>query len=292
MSWDKLSLSVTPVLRYEGEKGLSQGTGFLYANPMNSGGFVVCLVTNVHVVTGSAPRRKLPARGDRIRFEVRRAGKDPSKVAWVTYPLLTKDRKPTWTSSNVHSTADVAVVPLPLSDQLFEEPPTCLDNADVGMDVASYPGQSVSVIGYPLGWRDQVNKAPVWKIGHVASEPEEDFDGEPRFLIDITGRKGLSGSPVVAGHKELHFTGGGMPRMGSSGRLLGVYASNALRPTINEPASEELSLEEADEEKRLDYDTRPELGFVWKASVLTEILGQLREDRLKSELWGRLPDLK
>ena len=68
--------------------------------------------------------------------------------------------------------------------------------------VQTYPGQLVHAIGYPLGWKDRANKLPVWKAGHVASEPEEQFDSEPRILIDITGRLGLSGAPVIPGHRE------------------------------------------------------------------------------------------
>lgn len=292
MAWDKISLSVTPVLRFDGKKGLSQGTGFFMAHPAEGGGFVLSLVTNYHVIAGSAPKRHIEPKGDRIQFELRTAGKDVTKVKRFVFPLRTRDGSPTWTTSQRFPNSDVAVVPLPLGDGLFAEAPTCFDSSDVSMDIASYPGQTVSVVGYPMGWRDLTSKAPVWKTGNLASEPEEDFNGEPRFLIDITGRKGMSGAPVVAGHKELHFTGNGLPRMGASGRLLGVYASNALQTTTEGSSVEELSIEEAAEDQRHDIDLRPELGFVWKASVVMDILESLRARPLQKEVWARLPNME
>lgn len=53
----------------------------------------------------------------------------------------------------------------------------------------------VSIIGFPLGLSS--TGWPIWKTGHIASDPLVDVDGRRGFLIDATTREGMSGSPVI-----------------------------------------------------------------------------------------------
>lgn len=292
MPLDKISLATTPVTRFQGDHPLSRATGFLFGFPTDTSGHCLSLVTNYHVLTGSAPRRRLPAKGDRITLEIRLAGESASRVQLVSYPLQTVERTPTYLPCPSFPDADLALIPLPIGGDLFEQPPTAFDQQTIDLDVAAYPGQTVSVVGYPLGWRDRVNKLPVWKTGHIASEPSVDFDGDPRFLIDITGRAGMSGAPVIGGHMETYLPVKGIPRMGGSGRLLGVYASNATRSLGTAGATEEVSLEEAAEEGRKDWTPRPELGFVWKAALISDTLTKLNLADWRSRVWARLSGSK
>jgi hypothetical protein len=284
MPIDHVSLSVTPVwLRSQGRR-LVIATGFFLGHGTEGGNSFVSLVTNRHVVLGPGVSEGTRSLGDSLEFELRLSGGDPNKVQPAVYPLYTTTGEPTWLVSSTHPKADVAVVPLPLGGLRFDVPPYCLGLNWVQYDIVPYPGESVSVVGYPLGWRDKVNRLPVWKTGHIASEPDQDFDGQPRFLIDITGRRGMSGSPVLAGHKDLYYSKNGLPKMAGSGALLGVYASNAVRFDDVAPAISEDSAAgppggpvEAD---------RPELGFVWKSSLLEEIvlgldIGQFTDRVLK-----------
>jgi hypothetical protein len=236
------------------------------ASPIVNGGHFVALVTNVHVLTGSAPKRSLQSRGDSIQFELRFDGHNPLKVRPVEYSLRAEDGTPTWLGSESHPMADVAIVPLPIQGEMLQQLPPCLlPDMIEGRYIQTYPGQPVHVIGYPMGWRDRKNKLPVWKAGHIASEPDEQFDDEPRMLIDITGRVGLSGAPVIAGHHEWQYGVGGQLRFANPGRLLGVYASNAVQSAFADSSVEELSLEETQGENEIKSDLRPELGFVWNA---------------------------
>ena len=105
----------------------------------------------------------------------------------------------------------------------------------------------VSIIGYPLGITAH-GVFPVWKTGHIASEPEIDYQDLPMFLIDATTRGGMSGSPVV-----IRLNGGYKTRMGSyvlSGsvatKFLGTYSG------------------------RIHQDS--EIGRVWKSTVLKQLL--------------------
>ena len=287
MAVDHVSLSVTPVWLRRGDERLAIATGFFIGHeaPANQG--FLSLVTNKHVVTGRPVRESGRSRGDSIEFEIRQAGHDPSRVLSVVYPLYTTEDEPTWLTSRSNPLADVAVIPLPLGSVRFEVPPYCLGLDWIDYDISPYPGESVSVVGYPLAWRDRANRLPLWKTGHIASEPEQDFDGQPRFLVDITGRKGMSGSPVITGHRDLYFTKSQMPRMGGSGALLGVFASNALRFDDTTPATE---VDTAEDTSPLSGPLdRPELGFVWKASLLNEIVRGVDLTEFWKHVWGNLP---
>ena len=41
-------------------------------------------------------------------------------------------------------------------------------------------------VGLPYGFFDREHRLPIWKTGHVASEPDVDFEGEPTFLVDVS----------------------------------------------------------------------------------------------------------
>ena len=105
----------------------------------------------------------------------------------------------------------------------------------------------MSIIGYPGGlavgggW-------PVWKTGHIASDPDLDYNNLPGFLVDVTARAGMSGSPVVlrlsGGYRLLdgsHILAQG----GTATLFLGVYSAQFRRE---------------------------ELGVVWRPQVIREIL--------------------
>lgn len=289
MTIDPISLAITPVSLCLKDMRLAQGTGFFMAHVGPPEGYFLSLVTNYHVVTGFAPGKGRSPIGDRIRFEIRTRGSDPTQVRDTVYPLETKQGKPTWFASTSQPDADLAVVPLPLSQPHFETAPYAFDKAAIDLDLAPYPGEAVVVVGYPLGWRDRVNRLPLWKTGHIASEPQEEFDGKPRFLIDITGREGMSGSPVLAGHRDMYFPKTGAPKFGGSGALLGLFASTALQYPGNRPGSDDFPSGGPSGTAALG--DRPELGFVWKARLITQVLEGLSWDTLVNDVFSDLPKL-
>ena len=105
----------------------------------------------------------------------------------------------------------------------------------------------VSIIGFPLGLTGP-GVFPIWKTGHIASEPALDYKAEPLFLIDATTRGGMSGSPVV-----FRATGGYKQKTGeyiiSSGPVtlfLGIYSGRLHKAS--------------------------EIGRVWRPRLIKEIL--------------------
>lgn len=61
----------------------------------------------------------------------------------------------------------------------------------------------VVVVGYPLGFHDELHNLPVYRRASIASAYGVDFGGLPYFLIDGQLHSGTSGSPVVNSHHTL-----------------------------------------------------------------------------------------
>jgi S1-C subfamily serine protease len=156
---------------------------------------------------------------------------------------------------------DVAALELDLSDSRISTSPVALTLADA--DIFVGVGMAVSVVGYPFG-RTRGAEFPIWKTGHVASEPDVNFQDRPVFLIDATTRRGMSGSPVYfqlgdPGYLTRNRTalvGHGFvsPVPEDRTRLLGVY-SGRIQGLVGD--GEPLSAE---------------IGRVWKPHVIAEVL--------------------
>lgn len=91
---------------------------------------------------------------------------------------------------------EIDVVLLPLTDVAEPVVLLPLDPALARVGILELPGLPVSVIGFPYGFQ-VAGRWPIWKTGHIASDPGHDYDGRPSFLIDITTREGMSGAPIV-----------------------------------------------------------------------------------------------
>lgn len=106
----------------------------------------------------------------------------------------------------------------------------------------------LSIIGFPFGITGG-GALGIWVQGTVATEPSIDFEGLPCFLIDSRTRPGQSGSPVIAYH-----AGGAVPMQdggvsifgGPVEQFLGVYSGR--------------------------ISDQSDLGFVWKASTVRDII--------------------
>jgi hypothetical protein len=107
---------------------------------------------------------------------------------------------------------DICVLPIsqPASSSLD---PSFLHPKDHAAMVKLYIAQLCFVVGYPEGLfvrQSDQSVLPIWKTGHLASEPSIYFDGVPKLLIDVATCEGMSGSPVYVREHKYH-------------RLLGIY---------------------------------------------------------------------
>jgi hypothetical protein len=168
---------------------------------------------------------------------------------WVTRtePLY-RNNLPLWMEHAVlGARADFVVLRLTQLDDVQLYPYT-LGIGDPQIIVA--PAEVLSVVGFPFGITAGGCLA-VWATGFVASDPSIDFGNVPVFLIDCRSRQGQSGSAVIA-----HRTGGAVATEqgvvvggGEMTRFLGIYSGR-----IN---------------------AESDLGFVWKASALQELVASV-----------------
>ena len=268
---DPQSLMTTPVHLFNGAREVSQGTGFFYAN-MQPGRpnevETVFLVTNYHVVTGHAPRERAAAAGDRIRFLLHADEDNLEAIRWLQLPLYDPQGSPVFVSSDTYPNADVVLVPLPAGTYsriklyVFTE-------AHTQTPIRIRPTSGATLLGYPYGFYDHKNWLPVWKTGHIASEPDVDFEGEPTFLVDVSAFPGMSGSPVLAVANGLYETEEGTMRSGIAHKLLGIFSS---MPVVrrDQPDTAGYATGQAAPEISL------QLGYVWKSAVIADIAKRYR----------------
>lgn len=226
---------------------LSTATGFVVEH---KGKFF--LITNWHVLSGRHPGTDAPLSPTAaLPDEVRVAHHLKNKLgAWRFHGenLNNDGASPRWLLHPRGREVDVAALELKNISPDTQIYPFSLALADV--DIVPQPAMSVSVIGFPFGLRPNAF-FPIWKTGHIATDPDLDYDGKPAFLIDATTREGMSGSPVVLRTSGPYMTAAGhsVITSGTQTKFLGVYAS------------------------RIHDDS--EIGCVWRPSVILEILNQL-----------------
>jgi hypothetical protein len=227
---------------------LSTATGFVVEHRQR-----YFLVTNWHVLSGRHPDTDAPlSKTAALPDEVRIAHHLKNQLGtWRFHGerLNNPDGSPRWISHPLGRAVDVAVLELQNLQPDTQIYPFPLVSANV--DIAPQPATPVSVIGFPLGLRANAF-FPIWKTGHIATDPDLDYEGKPAFLIDATTREGMSGSPVVLRTSGPYLTSTGNTVLGGGvlTKFLGVYASR-----IHDDA---------------------EIGCVWRPKVILDILNQIQ----------------
>lgn len=239
------SVASLPVQAGIDGSSLSTATGFVVERDGQA-----YLITNWHVISG---------RRSDTGAVISSTGGVPTELAilhnqagvlgsWIPKSELLYDEtgSPRWLEHAQHG-RQVDVVALELRDR---------DGVDIyahdpwaaGPGIAVGVAGGLSIIGFPFGISGG-GALGVWVQGTVATEPSIDFDGLPCFLIDSRTRLGQSGSPVIAYHAggAVPMSDGGTAIFGGPvEQFLGVYSGR-----INEQS---------------------DLGFVWKASAVREIV--------------------
>jgi hypothetical protein len=209
------------------------------------------LVTNWHVVAGRRPDdgsvlSPTEAVPDNLAVMQNVAGPQ-GELRWKVSvePLYDEDDDPLWFEHPALGRR-VDVVALPVTKtrgvQLYP-----YDPSNPGPSIVYGPGDALSIIGFPFGITGG-GALGIWVQGFVASEPAVDFADLPCLLVDSRTRPGQSGSPVIA-YRTSGFTTEEASMMITgqpAERFVGVYSGR-----INEQS---------------------DLGFVWKASALLDIL--------------------
>jgi hypothetical protein len=287
MPLDHLSLCTTRAVLRQDEQQLGTGTAFIYevSTGPPASDKVLCLVTAYHMLTTHEPGDGQPNQGNFIDFWIHLSPDRPAMQKVCTLPLYTKGGQPVWLQSRTCEQADIAMLPIPI--RFFEgvHDLKCLSASWIESKLKLSVASTVVVIGYPYAFRDVLNGLPVWKTGTIASEPYVDFMGQPVFLVDVAGFRGMSGAPVVAlatGSWESEDRPGTL-NLGSTRRLLGVYTA-MLEKEIEmplEPVSQSCV-------PGVRYTESLQLAHVWKASLIQEIVSAFDPARYAAEILSRV----
>ena len=163
---------------------------------------------------------------------------DTSKKRWIEHPK--------WGEQ-----ADFVALSLTQYDEVEFSSHDLINNYE---EMLIEPSEAVSIVGFPFGKGSttaQDSKIAIWVDGRIASEPEIDDEGFPRFIVNCQGCPGLSGSPVIAYRN-------GTP----------VRTKNEIRHHM-EPVQRFLGIYSGRLNKHAN------LGYIWKSSAIMELINSL-----------------
>jgi hypothetical protein len=226
---EPLLLTAARVATYEGERGLTNASGFFFERSGR-----LFLVTSRHVVIDE-PSSHFP---DRLVIELHT---DPDNLAESTgfsIPLYGGGKSLWRQGLDAAGEIDVAAIELerdalPPSAVVRAFTPMHLVDEEVQVEV----GSSLLIVGFPLGFHDTLHHMPVVRQAVVASSFGLRFQGEGYFLTDARTHRGTSGAPVVMRAAGRDPAQGDLPWM-----LLGVHSARFDEGTRDREVDEALGL--------------------------------------------------
>ena len=199
------------------------GTGFLYAFP-HSGklegyteDYNLWLVTCKHIIEG------IRSGDGPDEIIVRMNLTDQQNMVMFTIPLQGQKSAPKWC---LHPTKDIAVIQASWQDleknNVQWEPFAAGRNAVTRRDAADQElseGETVYILGFPIGWREGRQDYPIVRHG-ILAQIRGWLKGEHEtFLVDGSGFPGNSGGPVIVTTPQV-------------GALIGMVSKIKLSPLI------------------------------------------------------------
>jgi hypothetical protein len=202
---------------------VSCGTGFFFRVDLDGGGALPLLVTNRHVVESQATavvHITVRRRDDRTSIKQVRPFRFDELQRFVVY----------------HPTIDLAGVAFgPVEEVLRREGLTVeyvtLIHGHIVTDTMLDECRALEdliMIGYPNGIWDSRNNRPVVRRASSATPIYEDYNDEPKFLIDCPCFPGSSGSPVFLFNEGMYTTKSGTQLGGTRVALVGVLHAGFL----------------------------------------------------------------
>ena len=231
---------------------ISTGTGFIYARNDD-----FYLITNWHNVTGRDPATleclsdKMAVPDVVVTYFLHEREPITHKVVQIKLYTDEDMQIPLWLEHPVHGKS-VDVVAIKLKEAIVNSCKLFPINQIKFDEATERVADEIFVVGYPFG-EATYPYLPIWKKASIASEPDIDIDQLPKFLIDTATRPGLSGSPVMMQRTGIHGFVDGEPTpdslIGTIRKFSGVYSGRIG-----------------------DDEAKAQLGIVWKAKVIDEII--------------------
>lgn len=226
---EPLLLSATPIATFDGERSLTNASGFFFARQQR-----LFLVTSRHVLIDE-PSQHHPSRIE-IELHVDEANLTRSTRLSM---WLYRDGKSQWRQgSDAGSDIDVAVIEiepasLPQGAVWRAFTPAHLQASLREIEV----GSPLLIVGFPLGFHDTLHHLPVVRQAGIASSFGVRFQGQGYFLTDARTHRGTSGAPVVMRAAAADEGVGELPF-----KLLGVHSARMDMSTRDQQQDESLGL--------------------------------------------------
>ena len=235
---ESLLLAVTRVSTLSGDQPLTGATGFFFERDNR-----LFLVTSRHVVLDEASNH----RPDRLEVELHVDPINIGKVIQWSIPLY-RENQPLW-RQGVDSGGSVDIAALEINKTALPE--TILLSAFTQAHLVAEldqieVGTAVLIVGFPLGFHDNLHHLPVARQAVIASAFGIRFQGQGYFLTDARMHRGTSGAPVVTRVTSERSGRGDLAWM-----LLGVHSARM-----------DVANRDIHEDERLD------LNCAWYADVL------------------------
>lgn len=224
---EPLLLSTVRIRTYAGRRLLTNASAFFFAREAR-----LFLVTSRHVLV-DAPNQHFP---DRIELELHTDAQDLGCSSQLSVPLY-RDGQSLWRQGrDTAGEIDVALIEieratLPRTALYHAFTPRHLQWAGDPVEV----GSALLVVGFPLGFHDQLHHLPVVRHAVLASSFGLRFQGQGYFLTDARTHRGTSGAPVVMRAAQAGL--GDLPW-----RLLGIHSARLDLGSRDEQQDEALGL--------------------------------------------------
>ena len=209
---DPLLLTTVPISTFDGNEPLTKATGFFFRR-----GPKIFLVTSRHVFFDAKSKHH----PDRIEIEIHNDLSNLAASARLSI-LLYQDGFGLWrAATDEGGEIDVAVLEIDLSQAV---PPARVFAFSIGHlpqpSTQIEIGSNLLVIGYPMGFQDNLHRLPIARQANLASSFGFRFQGLGYFLVDARTHRGISGAPVV-----IRNPGAGGDSVDIPWRLLGIHSA-------------------------------------------------------------------
>ncbi len=208
---DELLLAAAPITTRDGERRLTNASGFFFAR-----GDRLFLVTSRHVLRDAAADHH----PDMIELALHVDTTDLTRWTGYTIPLYRNGRALWRQARDSGGDVDVAAIEIERAALPAEVQLRCFTPAHLPGELDEIAlGTPLLVVGFPLGFHDTLHHLPVVRQAAVASSFGVRFQGQGYFLTDARTHRGTSGSAVV-----MRAVPGSLPPDALPWKLLGVHA--------------------------------------------------------------------
>jgi S1-C subfamily serine protease len=186
---EPLLLTTARVSTFDGNRALTGASGFFFERKGR-----LFLVTSRHVVIDD-PSKHFP---NRIEIELHTDAGNLTRSIGLSV-LLYLDGKSIWRQGkDAGGEVDVAVIELDRTAMPQSVVLRCFTPAHLQRSLQEVEvGASLLIVGFPLGFHDELHHLPVVRQAIIASSFGVRFQGLGYFLTDARTHRGTSGAPVV-----------------------------------------------------------------------------------------------